>query len=606
MTNRRTGGLRSRLVPVLGLILLCSAAPALAVCPDCDGDGFDDQVDCDDTQATVYPGAPELCDNRDNDCDGFVDEDLVEACSTNCGTGTSTCRGGLYYNCTARPCCDQTIGPNQPITDLCPTASVGGQTICVLPGVYSASCSLNAALVSTGGPAVTTVTGDFVSNSLRIQGFTFTGHPSTPDFHSGDWIGNVLNAGLSASAGTRSQIVGNRVTGDLHANYAYSVRDNVVDGGILTIDTESDTARYIDAVGNVVRNGGIRANWTSIIEGNQVSGPAGIETTNGRAIRIVGNTVEGADVGISVLTHPNGSSTYLVARNRVMRPTIAGVRMRLGIPQNALRVYDNLITGSGTAADASAGVLLDVTNNISFFPTLFDVKANTISGHRTGVDLSCVFCSTLTAGLTSNVIAFNAAAGVFGAPLQPITASNNDVYGSVDNWLGIPDPTGSNKNISADPLFVDPPGGEFHLLPASPGLEAGVPHTVSLDLVGVPRALDGNLDGLPAPDLGALETDPEIGRLRYALGPMRLEWEPYPYASTGYDLYSGLISILKATGNYSQNPPVCHEPMTEYPVPDAVPLGDALFHHVAPHGTVPGSIGSDSQGHPRPLPAPCP
>ena len=29
--------------------------------------------DCDDLQARVHPGAPELCDHRDNDCDGVVD-----------------------------------------------------------------------------------------------------------------------------------------------------------------------------------------------------------------------------------------------------------------------------------------------------------------------------------------------------------------------------------------------------------------------------------------------------------------------------------------------------------------------------------------------------
>jgi hypothetical protein len=42
--------------------------------PDNDGDGALADVDCDDADATVYPGAPETCDGRDEDCDGSVDE----------------------------------------------------------------------------------------------------------------------------------------------------------------------------------------------------------------------------------------------------------------------------------------------------------------------------------------------------------------------------------------------------------------------------------------------------------------------------------------------------------------------------------------------------
>ncbi|MCB9522715.1 MAG: putative metal-binding motif-containing protein [Myxococcales bacterium] len=57
-----------------------------APCMDADGDGYGDGDDClgfdcvrDDD--TVYEGAPELCDGKDNDCDGVTDEqaDLPEA-----------------------------------------------------------------------------------------------------------------------------------------------------------------------------------------------------------------------------------------------------------------------------------------------------------------------------------------------------------------------------------------------------------------------------------------------------------------------------------------------------------------------------------------------
>ncbi|MBT4856844.1 hypothetical protein HON52_01500 [Candidatus Uhrbacteria bacterium] len=44
---------------------------------DADGDGFTADEDCDDSDASTYPGAPELCDGLDNDCDDVVDEDAI-------------------------------------------------------------------------------------------------------------------------------------------------------------------------------------------------------------------------------------------------------------------------------------------------------------------------------------------------------------------------------------------------------------------------------------------------------------------------------------------------------------------------------------------------
>jgi len=46
---------------------------------DADGDGYLVEVDCDDADAEVNPGADELCNGVDDDCDGSVDVDAVDA-----------------------------------------------------------------------------------------------------------------------------------------------------------------------------------------------------------------------------------------------------------------------------------------------------------------------------------------------------------------------------------------------------------------------------------------------------------------------------------------------------------------------------------------------
>ncbi|MEZ4238680.1 MAG: endonuclease [Myxococcota bacterium] len=48
---------------------------------DADGDGVDACTDCDDADPETWPGAPERCDERDNDCDGSPLPDEGPACA---------------------------------------------------------------------------------------------------------------------------------------------------------------------------------------------------------------------------------------------------------------------------------------------------------------------------------------------------------------------------------------------------------------------------------------------------------------------------------------------------------------------------------------------
>ncbi|HXI02458.1 MAG TPA: MopE-related protein [Candidatus Saccharimonadales bacterium] len=66
---------------------------------DADGDGSPSDLDCNDSNATVSPLAPEICDNLDNNCDGTTD-DFATTCGVGVCASSGSCVAGVD-SCTA-------------------------------------------------------------------------------------------------------------------------------------------------------------------------------------------------------------------------------------------------------------------------------------------------------------------------------------------------------------------------------------------------------------------------------------------------------------------------------------------------------------------------
>jgi hypothetical protein len=111
---------------------------------DADGDGFDAGTDCDDTDDTVYPGAPDICgDDRSTDCDRTSDDGLV------------------------------TVDAADTFTDLQDALDVArpGATVLVCPGTHTGPFVGGAVrLVSHAGAAVTILDGNLAGSTLQIAG----------------------------------------------------------------------------------------------------------------------------------------------------------------------------------------------------------------------------------------------------------------------------------------------------------------------------------------------------------------------------------------------------------------------------------------------------
>jgi hypothetical protein len=460
--------------------------------------------DCDDADGLVRPEGVELCDGLDGDCDGLIDE----GCLT-CGDVVPAINGLI-----------------QDVVD----ASVPGSVVCVSPGTYVQTVdfggralhllglggSVGTVLDAAGvGTVVTFASGE--TGTSIIEGFTVTGGVApagggirivgaSPSLLGLDVTGN--EAGFDGGGGIS-------MTGSSSLLMDVVVRDNeardgggiVASGGAPVLENVLISGNYsnnfgaglqteggsnLSATDLVVQDnlgvgvylcGGSPDLFNAVIEGNQDSGLS--VACGGSAVvqdsQIVDNVAEEGG-GIFCRGSSLQLNNVLVAGNTA---TLSGGGLWTNhglfttgctVSAVASQFVDNEAGGVGGIFAFDADVWLShvaIVGNRSDWAT-----GGLHVGANAGGD-----GATLTVDhtvITDNVSWNNSCGGATVNSGVPTGFSYSNVWGNGRNWRTLPDPTGTNGNISVDPQYLDSTPAEIrdwdlHLAVGSPLIDAGNP-----------------------------------------------------------------------------------------------------------------------------------
>lgn len=395
---------------------------------------------------------------------------------------------------------------------------------------YAGYSSSIAALVVDGAPL--SITNSLVRNSgtggLRIQSAnpTVTGNSfqnntaaaismnlaSNPTINGDTLTDNDVN-GLVLDSGT---LTDNAVWNNPEIVYWFKDDITVPEGKTLTVAPGQVVKRpyYGDFIvnGSLVADGTVTApivftEWNDDTAGGDTNGDGTASSpVNGGAGVIqfsstsAGNVMDHVEVrysgyGNSAAVVVNGGSLE-VANGLIRNSGHAGLQAKLN---GTLDIRNSLV-----ANNTETGIRGDSGATVTAFNNTIDGNVRGIAVDGTGTVLE----------LTNNLVTNNSRAGIVVTNAGVLTARYNDVLnpGAPDgNYNGLPNATGTNGNLSVDPLYGNRSTLNFHLLATSPVIDAATSDGAPIDDLDFNSRID-NLavsntgDGTsPYFDMGAYE-----------------------------------------------------------------------------------------------------
>jgi parallel beta-helix repeat protein len=264
-----------------------------------------------------------------------------------------------------------------------------------------------------------------------------------------------------------------------------TVLDGEQAGTVVTVRGSS----YATLDGFTVRNGAYAysfENGTYEIGGGISCLRTGVRIENNR---IEGNQSNGSGAGIFC----DFGSGPVVIRNRISGNTTTSPGGGVYCHRRCTAEFkDNVITGN--SAGNGGGVYL--FNATPVFANNTVVGNTALDG---GGVVAAVNIGEAPAILVNSIIAFNTSGilGSNGSPASPVL-QHCCVYGNAGyDFKNMPDPTGAQGDIAADPRFTDLEHGDFHVHPGSPCRNAGTNAPVTpgeTDMDGEPRILGQRVD----------------------------------------------------------------------------------------------------------------